>query len=312
MKKYITTYILLLSTLVISCGEKDEVYPTGKDKNWYSVQDKPGELNQLLYKIYQETKCPIFYNDTIGQENLGIDHEGNPNIYYETLKIDYEITQYQHGCTYALPVDTSAIIASVHIMQDEVIPLLKANNLFPIGYLITDTVRTSRKDYIPDIAYRSTRATVIGVNVTFDKKVVNVKEMTAEQKKEWGARITSLQIENFLTVNYSKALDAYYKITNDDGKNHYEETIVFFSFLPKPHPIPESYGFLSFAYYEKTTSIGYNDQFPDQATDIQDFITLILTKKEASIKASYEKDWPKVWKKYVYLKDLLKQASIII
>ena len=311
MKKYIAIYILLLSTLVISCGEKDEVYPSGKDKNWYSVQDKPGELNQLLYKIYQETGCPIFYNDTIGQEDLGLDYYGNPNIYYETLKIDYEITQYQHGCTYTLPVDTSAIITGVHILEDEVIPLLKANDLCPIGYLITDSVCPSERNYVPYAAYKSTRATVIGLNVMLDKKIVNVKGMTPKQKKEWGARITSLQIENYLTTRNSKELEVYYKITNDDSKNHYDEVFAFISFLPKPHPIPESYGFLSFAYYEKPTSMGYNDKFPDHATDIQDFVTLILTTEEATVKNLYEENWPKVWKKYVYIKDLLKQADII-
>lgn len=62
----------------VSCDKEDnDVKAVENMRDWYKVEDKPGEVNHLLYKMYKYYDVTIFINDTLGQEERGVDATGN-------------------------------------------------------------------------------------------------------------------------------------------------------------------------------------------------------------------------------------------
>ena len=51
----------------VSCDKEDnDVKAVENMRDWYKVEDKPGEVNHLLYKMYKYYDVTIFINDTLG------------------------------------------------------------------------------------------------------------------------------------------------------------------------------------------------------------------------------------------------------
>ena len=55
------------------CYHESELKQSYFDENWYVLQDSDDPLDHQRYLIYKETGIPIFYNDTIGSQNRGVD-----------------------------------------------------------------------------------------------------------------------------------------------------------------------------------------------------------------------------------------------
>lgn len=74
MLKNILLGIIGCILLLPGCSkdEDEDVHRTENITDWFEVKDKPGELNQLLYRIYKEHGLTIFVNDTLGQEMRGV------------------------------------------------------------------------------------------------------------------------------------------------------------------------------------------------------------------------------------------------
>ena len=85
MKLYILYGIVACALFFTGCSkdEDNDVHGTENITDWFEVKDKPGELNQALYRIYKDYGLTIFVNDTLGQEERGVDAYGEPIIYTE-------------------------------------------------------------------------------------------------------------------------------------------------------------------------------------------------------------------------------------
>ena len=70
LKKYLLYGIFGCLLVLVGCNKDEEeiTSPSYADRNWFVIPDKPGEFNQLVYKIYAETGVPIFVSDTLGEE----------------------------------------------------------------------------------------------------------------------------------------------------------------------------------------------------------------------------------------------------
>ncbi|MFR7877155.1 MAG: hypothetical protein ACLU4J_12620 [Butyricimonas paravirosa] len=54
----------------VSCDKEDnDVKAVENMRDWYKVEDKPGEVNHLLYKMYKYYDVTIFINDTLDRKN---------------------------------------------------------------------------------------------------------------------------------------------------------------------------------------------------------------------------------------------------
>ncbi|WP_065218132.1 MULTISPECIES: hypothetical protein [Butyricimonas] len=132
-----------------ACNKDDEeiTTPSHVDRDWFVIQDKPGELNQLIYKVYTDTRVPIFVNDTLGEECYATDAQGNPIMRVETFNIRYSIfgdtlSSKDLQTRYAVnSADTTAMMYAVQTIRDKVIPYLaKAGEGRPKSFYLVDSI----------------------------------------------------------------------------------------------------------------------------------------------------------------------------
>ena len=54
----------------MGCNSDDEdVKAVENMPDWFKIEDKPGEINHLIYGIYKDYGVTIFINDTLGYES---------------------------------------------------------------------------------------------------------------------------------------------------------------------------------------------------------------------------------------------------
>ena len=329
-------YVLFLMSMLFSCSEDidDDVYVTNADKNWYVVENKPGELNQLLYKVYTEIGMPIFYNDTLGVWEDGVDAYGKPVIRHELLMIGYTVSDYYDDvCKYVLSDDEEGMIAAVEVLQKEVFPKLSQIQL-PNCILLVDTLYTLQDtNWVVSNVLKEVRGTVVGINVTNMEgsgvetltneeegvKVINVKNMTPEAQQEWGLSILNEELAANLAANYSEELNAFYEISRLAGDSYgwdYSLSMKWYdgimaTIYNKP---AEYYGLLEYV-REYQAEDEYGDLatykvWPSETEDVKAFLMLIETNSEENIRTTYETEYPNVWDKYLILKGLLVKIGL--
>lgn len=137
-------FIYLLVGLLFMGGCKmtdDILLPSKKDKNYMVVYDEPGELNQLRYQIFKETKVPIFLNDTIAKEFRGFDVYGDSVFHYEILKASYDIDLQSDPLRTTPLKNDEDTKKALEMMRDFVIPNLPDIPTYrPYSYLMRDTI----------------------------------------------------------------------------------------------------------------------------------------------------------------------------
>ena len=111
MWKSYLLYSVCVFTLLTSCNEEDIKLNASSVVDWFAVPDRPGELGHLLHKIYKETGVSIFINDTLGYVEDGVDSNGDPVRFYETVSEKYLIySLVSKEVRFTLSRDTAAML----------------------------------------------------------------------------------------------------------------------------------------------------------------------------------------------------------
>lgn len=152
MKKLI--YILLLGVFA-ACSEEDTLTPT-EVKNWYVITptENMDEVDEMIYNLYEKYGKAVFYKDTIGSEDRGWkDENGDPKLYYEVLRLDYDMTEVlniQTRITYN-PVDVStpeskaAMMPLLKLMDEKLLAWIDGANVFVPAILVVQDMERSKK-----------------------------------------------------------------------------------------------------------------------------------------------------------------------
>lgn len=328
---------MFLIGALFACSDdiNDDVYATYADRDWYVVEDKPGELNQLLYSIYTETGLPIFYNDTLGTWEDGVDAYGNPVIRHELLMIGYTVSDYyDDACQYVLSDDEAGMIAAVEVLREEVFPLLAQVQL-PNCILLVDTLYTPQDtSWVVSNVLKEVRGTVVGINVEDTEaegaetlaeeeeeetvKTINVKDMSPEAQKEWALSILNEELASNLAANFPEQLNAFYEITRLAGKTYnwdYSLSMKWYDGIMGTIYNKEAgyYGLIEYVReYQAEDEYGLSTYkvWPSETEDVKAFLELIETTPEEDIQAMYESAYPNVWEKYLMMKDLLAEIGL--
>ena len=92
MKNNYFTILGIVLCLFMGCNSDDEdVKAVENMPDWFKIEDKPGEINHLIYGIYKDYGVTIFINDTLGYEELGEDAYGNPVVHTELFNMGYYV-----------------------------------------------------------------------------------------------------------------------------------------------------------------------------------------------------------------------------
>lgn len=333
MKTNILIGGLLMGIILWACGDNDESPASHLEKNWFTIEYDPnaGELDQLIYEIYDETGFPIFYNDTLGTQ-IRYDHGGNPYEYYEIFKTGYSYSGQASERYYTLQRDENKILLMVELLRDYVLEPYMVKDYSPnfkgrygaLGFLLLDTLLNENRTE-GDSLYHGMGITALSTRYLMKrgKDFVSVDELTEEEKERFGWNLAIYELKRYFEVNYTAEIQAYYDVTLEtpdheqwkDGKNladifEITDTGKSYNYKNKPGynedftTNPRRYGVLKYMNVDN-----YNVRFPSKLGDLMDFTWMIYTMSDAEIRAEHG-EFPMIIKRYEMLRELLESSEM--
>lgn len=323
MEKNILFYVLVLVCCLAACNvHDDDLEPSGKNKNWMVIEDKPGEFNQLVYQVYWESGMAIFVNDTLGTENRGVDAYGNPIIHHEMYIPGYSISAVKSDCGIVLSSDTLAMIEAVRVLREQVIPRFPENiNYRPGCMLLLDTLYRNEYDWssvngrglsVRDgYAYRDMMGIVVG-------GLADILHKTEDEKAFWAGMILANNIGKQIESLYPEELKDFYAVT-DTARNSfykvasYKDPATGVSYSPRFHEIDcEQLGFIEWQLDGDYILVSGTVEHPrlrivtpTQSVDVANYIAAVYAYDEATFQQKYAA-YPKCLKKYAIMKGLVE------
>ena len=152
MKRFIC---ILLLGMFLACSEEDALTPT-EVKDWYVITptENMDEVDEAIYHLYEKYNKAVFYKDTIGSEDRGWkDENGNPKLYYEVLRLSYDMTEsnnIQTKITYT-PVDVStleskkAMLPLLELMDEKLFAWIEGADVHVPAVLIVQDMERAKK-----------------------------------------------------------------------------------------------------------------------------------------------------------------------
>ena len=294
--------IFIVSGIVIclftNCNrEEDRVEAVENMRDWFRIEEKPGEVNRWIYKVYQENGITIFVNDTLGQEERGTDAYGYPVIHTELFDMGYYVYGTYEDARIRLSSDSSAMLAAIGMIKDLVAPWLPAAGEYrPHSFLLVDSVLVSGRISYYDVTYetnlysRSIKGLVVG-------RLNRIKEMSADELQWFAGEILAVKCADWIQENCPDELQYFYKVTGDNYNVAYTSSL--------PAGTLEKIGFIK--WLEVSVSSRHLIQTPDQEEDIRHYVAAVYVYrgKEAEFHALYE-EYPNVVSKFDRIRPLVE------
>ena len=303
MKHYIIYAIIisLLTGITTSCGKEEKPEATDWDINWFEIRDKPGVLNQAIYKVYKETGIPIFYNDTLGKQITGWDYEGNPVVHYELLRPGYTIQSMSFTNDYYLSKDSLSLSAGVEVFHKHVLKRLP-KDYFSKSYLFVDSL--IKNESYSEWTWKEYRFVQKAMSTTIVGSLSGFKELDEAEKIKWADKVLGGLLAPYIQSKYATRLEKeYYSLSyTPKGASRYHYPIPQSKFIPPIRRKAEYWGFFGFV-----DGKGGN-MSPREEGDVAAFISRAVSKQSAEeFYKEYEK-WPKIKGKYKIIREILKEV----
>ena len=309
MLKNILLGIIGCILLLPGCSkdEDEDVHRTENITDWFEVKDKPGELNQLLYRIYKEHGLTIFVNDTLGQEMRGVDAYGNPIIHTESFDAGYYIFgTYEDVDSIRLSSDTAAMIKAVKVIEEKVIPYLpKSGQYRPHSLLLAHALdmvcdagswSSHYIYYTQNTYFRSLKGVICG-------ELKSLQTMTEEELSMWAGNIVVAKFVEGIIENYETEINEFYDITDEDedsGTNYDWKLSVYDEAIQYPC---EEFGFLNWKCKDDSYTVTVS-----KTEDVQNFAAVVYAYKgrEGEFLTKYQ-EYDKVLRKFEIMKNILEK-----
>ena len=308
IKKYILFSLLagVLCCAGCSKNEDNDVHPRENITDWFVVRDKPGELNQLLYKVYKEHGLAIFINDTLGREIEGTDAYGEPIVHTELFDVGYYVFgTYEDFDTIRLCSDTAAMLRAVKVIEERVLPYLPGEGKYrPHSLLLVESINCiwyynsyTQINYTQPTYSRSLKGMVCG-------DLLRLDEMDEDELAMWAGNILTGKMVVGLMENYGKDAEAYFAIT-DEGREsgtNYDRYIWAYETedLAKD---PEDFGFIKWRCQSTRNKITQS-----KSEDFQEFASAVYAfrGRESEFTAKYA-NYEKVLRKFEIMKEIVEK-----
>ena len=219
MWKSYLLYSVCVFMLLISCNEEDIKLDASTVVDWFAVPDRPGELGHLLHKIYEETGVSVFVNDTLGYVEDGVDANGDPVRFYETVSERYLIySSVSKDIRFVLSKDTAAMLKAASAIEKWVVPNLPPSGKYRVkSLLLVDSLLTA--DYGGDTIREGGKTAWVfeeSIATTPVGKLADIKNMNEPTLKFWAGMVLSAKVYTWLDSHCSDSLKVFYKMTNSD------------------------------------------------------------------------------------------------
>lgn len=312
MKYYLFLFAIL--SLVTGCEKEEQPLPSGLEDEWFVVHDNPGNaLQHRVFEIYSDWGIPVFYNDTIGRQERGIDRNGHPIVFWKILDLNYNLNN---------PVNIGSLrtnffsrvkeekerMAGLNFVDDVLLPAL-SETFYLHSILLTDSLYeegSNKNKYFLKV-YRSLETLAIA-------DIPAIAAMSGEEKQVRANEILTYLAAQYLNKSKLAEIAAFRKVSYDPVKQrtYYGMEVCtprYPGYISLPPARWEVYGFLD---YDRTKSAGVTDPdpvnwwyyAPKEDADIEDFIMAVLSSDGEEFAALYG-SYPKVMEKYALMKKLM-------
>ncbi len=278
----------------VSCDKEDnEVEAVENMCDWFKIEDKPGEVNHLINQVYKDYGMTIFINDTLGQEERGVDAYGEPIIHTELFDMGYYVYGTYTDGRMRLSADSAAMIVAVNMIKDRVIPYLPEPGAYrPHSFLLVDSVFQTEQigfsyvTYEKNIYSRGIRGMVIG-------KLNVIKEMSPDELKWFGGEILAVKCTDWIQEVCIDELQDFYKISGD---SNYDVASMF-----APAGSPEELGFIK--WLEMVISSRNWIKTPTKEQDVRDYVAAIY---------AYRGEKERFYELYDSYRNVIKKFDLIV
>lgn len=317
MRNYIL--LILVCFLTIRCNsDENELTPSRADRDWFAIEDSDDPVGHELYLLYEKYNLPVFVNDTIGQEDRGVDYYGNPIVYYYVLDMNYTVgapvtDNYLRSRKYSLLQDVEDQLAGIAFLDNYLIPALPEGMYFN-SILLLDSLYEMRMSSSGWGVERKDLNVYKGVMTLAIGQGKAIAKMTPEeQNKQKGLILATLALDQM----EDDQLTDFYMVSYDSEKkfSYYQHVVNYAPGAAMPSAKCEVYGFLDYdsRYYamnegkDPSQWIYYTIS---QAEDLEDFVMAFFRYSESEFKEMYV-DYPLVLKKYEIIKELMTGLGFV-
>lgn len=301
-------YIIWGALFLFSCGDKENLSPSNLDGDWYELTDSDDPLDHLRYTVFQTYGISIFYNDTIGRQERGIDNLGEQIVYYEVLNPNYSIESSTKYAQYELSYDREAIISGVEFIRDRVLSKLISSVLYPRSFLLVKALTLNATSS----SYKHTEKVYRGMMTSCVSLTEEIATMSESEVERMACEVAAEEYATYLIENASSLLEAFYNVSRAEvtSVNLYDFSLSSSSTPPFVSNL-EEYGFLSYSkesQYNATrkvaTTIGERD-------DVVDYLTEVLVNDDDAFEAKYG-SYEYVMKKYELMKAVMTNLKAVL
>lgn len=277
---------LLMLMLVAACSE-DDIIVSNRETNWLVVSDNPTtELDRTRYEIFKSTGIPIYYNDTIGQEERTT-LAGQPYTYYEVLQVFYNpgsATPSSKTSNYTLTKDMDATLGVVKFLRDDVFPSL-SDKLYVPSVLLVDVLNSSSGT----VAYK-------GLNTIVLSNVSSFSSMNEQARKAYRAAFLRAVVASSLMTKEEEWLEEHffaltYAVNPDNQAYLYSTATIGYAVYKALSNFPvadQKLAALGFIGTRTKPTPGTAERLwyvPEKGQDVSQFCEAIFTYSEAEFKA---------------------------
>ena len=279
MKSHIRNFIIIGLALLSSC-KKSETAPvasTPEENPYIRIDNAGSEIDHQIYLIYEQTKIPVLYNDTLSKSPL------------KTLNLNYQLSGPLTNYIYSYPKTKTDILTGINFIRNSILPPLGKVKVFSISLL--DTLKTVQV-YSPYYSLTTNYTVIKGLTTIGIANIPSINSMTADELKTYKAEVlTNILLNPLLSsnelANFNKVSAAYYgKVVYGDvtDANYLQwKDKREYGFIPNGTEYPNYY------------VIG------DQSADLKDFLPKVLQLSSSEFESEYG-SYPLVMSKYNYLK----------
>ncbi|MCL2561903.1 MAG: hypothetical protein FWE10_06255 [Rikenellaceae bacterium] len=209
IKQYIALFAAALFVAACSNDDNGRLSPSGQDIDWFALSPSSDPTDQLRYEIYRDYGISVFYNDTIGRQERGIDGYGDPIVHYEMLDPFYYVTGFGVG-NYELSTNRTAIHTAVGIIRDRIISGLIPGSR-PRNILLVDRLTTTVMSGLTPVE----RELVIhvGLRSTIISKVGQLDGMTPAQMTAYANEVLGTMWYEYAMTNYEVQMNEFFQVS---------------------------------------------------------------------------------------------------
>ena len=313
-------YILLLGILffITGCDKENDLEPSFLEKEWFKLQDNPDDrVQHAAYEVYVTWGIPVFCNDTIGSEDRGSDHYGNPIVYYKVLDLNYNLNnpsninniQSKHISLIREDADKLAGIEFVDKIFFPAVP-----EVFHIqSILLLDSI------YEEQYGNKTLKKMHQAMETLAIADIPLIAGMSHEEKVERVNELVTFLSINYLAKNPVAELETFKRVSYDPAtKRSYYGMMVRKPLYPGYICLEparwEVYGFLDYSrsnypYVTDPDITNWRYQIVTEDEDVEDFIMAVVSYSKRDFEAAYA-EYPKVLEKFEIMRGIMESIGV--